>query len=503
MGDTPPAANVLTDRLLRSWLRCRRKAWLDRHGDATKRRWTAHRNLMLDDQQRCFVALMPQKPAHGQAGCEAGAAGVVGLRLKGRGPGGVLLEAHPPLLRRVSGRSRWGDFAYQPVLARQGRRMTREHQLPLALMALLLEQEQQAPVRDALVVGGGGMGRRPARDRVGMSAGLRKQLGDALRKLRLDLDRDDPPPLAADRRKCTLCSWRGLCNAEAAAEGHLSEVSGIGAKRREMLKELGIHGLQDLAAADPDRLAEQMQRFGEQHGDVARTLVAQARCQRDGQPERLQDSPALPELTGAPGVLVYDIESDPDARHDFLHGFWRLPLRSDGSWDVSAARYQPLLVLAEHGEQRCWKRLDRYLRVHDGWPVLHYGETESLALRRMAERQGVPERELTLLRGRLVDVHARVRSHWRLPLNSYGLKAVAAWQGFRWSQEGVDGAHALLWWRQWQGGGQNRRGNTNALGWIFTYNRDDCRATWAVADWLLRQSPQTSPSQRQSGDGGS
>ena len=67
MGDTPPAANVLPDRLLRSWLRCRRKAWLDRHGDATKRRWTAHRNLMLDDQQRCFVALMPQKPAHGQA----------------------------------------------------------------------------------------------------------------------------------------------------------------------------------------------------------------------------------------------------------------------------------------------------------------------------------------------------------------------------------------------------------------------------------------------------
>ena len=35
MGDTPPAANVLTDRLLRSWLRCRRKAWLDRHGDGT------------------------------------------------------------------------------------------------------------------------------------------------------------------------------------------------------------------------------------------------------------------------------------------------------------------------------------------------------------------------------------------------------------------------------------------------------------------------------------
>ena len=497
MGDTPPAANVLTDRLLRSWLRCRRKAWLDRHGDRSQRRWTAHRNLMLDDQQRCFVALLPQKPAHGSAGCAAGAAGVVGLRLKGRGPGGERLEAHPPLLRRVSGRSRWGDFSYQPVLARQGRRMTREHQLPLALMALLLEQVQQAPVRDALVVGGGG--RRPARDRVGLSAGVRKQLGDSLRKLRADLDRSEPPPLAADRRKCTLCSWRGLCNAEAATEGHLSEVSGIGAKRRDMLQELGIHGMGDLAAADPDRLAAQMERFGEQHGEVARSLVAQARCQSDGQPESLQDSPALPELIHAPGVLLYDIESDPDARHDFLHGFWRLPRAADGSWDLHAARYQPLLVLAEHGEPRCWQRLDRYLRCHDGWPVLHYGETESLALRRMAERQGVAEPQLKRLRCRLVDVHARVRSHWRLPLNSYGLKAVAAWQGFRWSQTGVDGARALLWWRQWQGGGPARRGSTHALNWIFTYNRDDCRATWAVADWLARQSN----SSLQTGDGGS
>ena len=156
MGATTPAANVLTDRLLRSWLRCRRRAWLDRHGDPAERRWTAHRNLQLDDQQRCFVALLPERPGHGRAACAAGAAGVVGLRLKGDGPDGERLEAHPPLLRRVKGHSRWGAFAYQPVVARQGRRLTREHQLPLALMAQLLEQEQGAAIPDMLVVGGGG-----------------------------------------------------------------------------------------------------------------------------------------------------------------------------------------------------------------------------------------------------------------------------------------------------------------------------------------------------------
>ena len=485
MGATQPADNVLTDRLLRSWLRCRRRAWLDRHGDPALRQWTAHRNLMLDDQQRCFVALLPQKPGRGEAACAVGADGVVGLRFKGKGPGGEALEAHPPLLRRVSGRSRWGDFAYQPVLARQGRRMTREHQLPLALMALLLEQEQQAPVTEMLVVGGGG--RRLERDRVGLSAGLRKQLADALRKLRLDLQREEPPDLAADRRKCTLCSWRQVCNGVAASDGHLSEVSGIGAKRREMLQELNIRGLADLAAADPEQLATAMERFGEQHGDVARTLVAQARCQRSGQPERLSSRPALPELIAAPGVLLYDIESDPDARHDFLHGFWCLPRGSDGRWDLAAARYQPLLVLAEHGEPRCWQRIARYVSRYDDWPVLHYGETESLALLRMAQRQGISEQQQARLRRRLVDVHARIRQHWRLPLNSYGLKAVASWRGFQWGQSGVDGAHALLWWRHWKGEGPERRGSSHALRWIFQYNRDDCRATWAVADWLRHQ----------------
>ena len=485
MGDTPPADNALTDRLLRSWLRCRRKAWLDRHGDPAERHWTAHRNLLLDDQQRCFVALLPRKPGHGLAACAAGAEAVVGLRLKGQGPSGEPLEAHPPLLRRVKGQSRWGDFAYQPVIARQGRRTTREHQLPLALMAVLLEQEQQGDVPSMLVLGGGG--RRLEQERVHLSSSLRRQLSEALRKLRADLERSVPPPLAADRRKCSLCSWRVACNAVAAEEGHLSEVSGIGAKRREMLLELGIRGLSDLAAADPAQLAERLQRFGEQHGEVAASLVAQARAQRDGRVDRLDAAPALPELGDCPGVLLYDIESDPDARHDFLHGFLVLPRTESGAWDLASVAYHPILALAEHGELRCWLRLQRLLHRYRGWPILHYGETESLALLRMAQRQGASDRERRLLKQRLVDVHARVRRCWRLPLNSYGLKAVAAWRGFQWRQRSVDGARALLWWRQWRGSGPSDRGHAQALRWIFTYNEDDGLATWAVASWLLAE----------------
>lgn len=489
----------LTDRLLRGWLRCRRRAWLDRHGPLEQRQWSAHRALALDDQLRGFQSLLPSRPARGEAAAAAAAPGVVGLRLVGIGPGGLPLQAHPPLLERVSGSSRWGDHAYRPVLARQGRNTTREHRQLLALWGRLLSVHQDADVPHGLVIAGAG--RQLQREQLAIGGGLQRQLDESLLRLQDDLAVSTPPPLTSDRKKCTLCSWRGLCDAEAATEGHLSEVSGIGGRRREMLLDLGIDSLSRLAAADPIDLAEALEVHGPQHGEVAAQLVAQARVQRDGVPVRLPEASgaALPELERAPGVLLYDIESDPDARDDFLHGLLILPRAADGTWPAArpeGGRYQPLLALQEHGEARLWARLRRLLARYPDWPVLHWGETEALGLLRLAERQGVGEAERARLKARLLDVHQRLRRHWLLPVNSYGLKAVAGWLGFRWSLRGVDGARCLLWWRQWrhwchdpEAGPRRpgRRAGVAALQRIFRYNRDDCLATWAVARWLLDQ----------------
>ena len=477
----------LNDRFLRSWLRCRRRAWLDRFADPAERQWIAHRELLLDEQRRSFSTLFPEKPARGVQAAAAGAPALVGVRLRGA-MAAQRLEAHPPLLQRVKGRSCWGDHAYRPVIYRQGRRTTREHRLLLALWGRLLEPLQQAPVPNGLVLSG--TGRALEKETVPLSGSLPRQLDDALEKMAVDLGRADPPPLVADRKKCVLCSWRTACDGVAAAEGHLSEVSGIGAKRRDMLLALGITRLEQLAAAQPEQLAEALLVHGEQHAEVALPLVTQARVQRDGRPLRRDPAPALPELAAVPGVLLYDIESDPDARDDFLHGFVRLARTAEGGWsDPLLAPYQPLLALQEHGEQRLWLRLRRLLAAYPDWPVLHYGETELLTLVRLAQRQGAGEREITRLRARMIDVHQRVRSCWWMPTNSYGLKAIAGWLGFRWRQRGVDGARALLWWRRWRlgGAGSAGRGSRLNLRRIFRYNHDDTLATWAVAQWLLER----------------
>ena len=210
--------------------------------------------------------------------------------------------------------------------------------------------------------------------------------------------------------------------------------------------------------------------------------------QESGRAEALNDEPAdpLPELQQADGVLLYDIESDPDARDDFLHGFVPLRRCSNGRFEpAETARYLPLLALKDHGEARLWQRLKRLLAAHRGWPVLHYGETEVIALRRLAERQGDQPPQ------GLIDLHRRVRQHWRLPVSSYGLKAVASWRGFHWSQPAAEGARCVLWWRQWRA--QQQR---HLLQEIFRYNRDDCLATWAVAQWLSNSAASGSESSR-------
>ena len=454
--------------MLRSWLRCRRKAWLDRHGDPAERLWNPHRALQLADRESRLQELTSQ-PLKRCTGLEALKRGEPAVRLLLLQRDGIY--GRPTLLLRKPGSSQLGSFSYQPALLQPGRHGTREHRLTLALWGWLLE-----PVQGISASQGWLINPRGQRERLNLHGGLNRQMETALTRLQQDLKRRSPPPLTQDRRKCTLCSWRRSCDGVAEAQGELSTVSGIGGKRQELLQELGIADRQALADAPGEWLMEQLESRGVQQPELALELIAQAAVQQSGIAEPLQrDNPEpLPELIRAPGVLLYDIESDPDARDDFLHGFVPLSRRTDGSFEpAETATYRPILALREHGEDRLWLRLQRLLAAHPGWPVLHYGETEAIALKRMAERQnGAPPQGL-------IDLHQRVRQHWRLPVDSYGLKAVASWRGFRWSQSTAEGARCVLWWRQWRA-----RHKRHQLDQIFRYNRDDCLATWAVAQWL-------------------
>jgi uncharacterized protein len=189
----------------------------------------------------------------------------------------------------------------------------------------------------------------------------------------------------------------------------------------------------------------------------------------------------------AQGLFIYDIESDPDIKHDFLHGFIRLPNNINDEIDLKKIKYSPLLNIKKNTESFLWERIKRKLNYNKDFPILHYGETEPISLLKLGERQGADPDEIDTLKKRFIDIHLLVREYWCLPVRNYGLKSIAEWIGFEWKHSNIDGARALLWWRQWIKSRKLNRMYSRNLNSIFEYNRDDCLATLMIAKWLTDQ----------------
>ena len=104
----------------------------------------------------------------------------------------------------------------------------------------------------------------------------------------------------------------------------------------------------------------------------------------------------------------------------------------------------------------------------------------------LAKNQNEPEQELSLIKQNFIDVHARLKQGWILPLKNYSLKTVAKWLNFKWSKKEVDGATALLWWRQIESLKSNKK-KEHQLKKILNYNKNDCIATWKIAEGIINQ----------------
>ncbi|WP_269624237.1 TM0106 family RecB-like putative nuclease [Prochlorococcus marinus] len=475
----------INDHLLRSWIRCRRKAWLEIYGDKQKKLWTAHSTLQLNHQIDCFHNLSQKSYGIGIQACEEGKNIAYGLRLKYPLLKNIIIKGNLPILRKSLGESIWGNFSYQPVLARQGKKVTREHKLILAMNGLLITNLQKYQVQKGLILHKENEVVKV--EKIRLTDNMNKELIDSLLTLEKDIQSKVPPPITSNRKKCTICSWKRNCDAEAIKEGHLSEISGIGAKREILLNKIGINNIEELAKVNHYTLKTKLEAFGTQHGDISKQIILQSQSQSTNKAIKLNPKISLNNLKKARGLLIYDIESDPDIKHDFLHGFIRLPKNIKNEISLEKTKYSPLLNLEKDTESYLWKRIKRKLDHHKDLPILHYGETEPISLLKLGLRQGASSLEIDELRKRFIDIHLLIREYWCLPVRNYGLKSISEFIGFEWEQSNSDGARALLWWRQWKKSRKSNNIYSKNLNSIFKYNRDDCIATLMIAKWLIDQ----------------
>ncbi len=461
---------------LKSFTRCKRKAWLDFKGKKSCEVWSPHKAIDKINQFQIFSKLCNSEIYTGLKACENGYQGVVGLKIKGNLFQNINAEIRPQLLVKTKGKSKWGQYKYLPAVYKLGHKTTKEHLFDLAFSSMLLESFQESKIEKGLVISS--FAEKVNVEEIYLNKKLRKKVLNVLLSLNECLD-GLMPEITQDRKKCTICSWQKFCDKEAKENGYLTDIDGIGSKTASLLITSGISDTQTLASYSEKKLGEKLSKFNDQKYEKASLFVKQAQAYISGEPYRISnknDSNDLLEKTYL-GFYIFDIESNPDNKHDFLYGFLKINNLFTKKEDLI---YKPIFNLKNNkGESS--RKIIEVLFSQNKWPVLHYGETEKIAIINIAKNLNFSFEEIDQLASRFIDLHTLIRKSWILPLKNYGLKTVSTWLGFEWMQKNVSGSKALYWWIQYQ-----ITENEVFLKKIIQYNKDDCLATLQIAEYLIK-----------------
>ena len=283
---------------------------------------------------------------------------------------------------------------------------------------------------------------------------------------------------------CRVCSWYPMCADRRRADDHLSLVAGMSRAATSRLVAAQLPTLQALAEAPLDLPVPELST-----GTYQR-LHEQARMQLDGRRSGQLRYELLPPTDPTKGLgalpppstldIFFDIESDPWAFEGGIEYLLGWVEEVDGQ-DVFQAIWAHDREQEKAGFERfvdlVIDRLDRDPDMH----VYHYAAYEPTALKRLMSRYGTREDEVDrLLRGNvLVDLYQVVRQSLRASVESYSIKQIE--KLYMPAREGpvTSAGFSVVEYERWL-----KSQDQSILDAIASYNRDDCRSTWLLRQWL-------------------
>ncbi|ARV62547.1 recombinase B [Nostocales cyanobacterium HT-58-2] len=505
---------LINAELLLQYQRCKRRPFLDIHGDRSRR--DAANDLLLKLYQDKITHQMSileqftyQRPEYQHGDWKAGAAGTLELMHQGAESihQGVLLASYsekhkllsrPDILIKHKGQSRFGDWMYVPMSIELGKRPKQEYQVVAAFHTYVLAVVQQVELETAWLMLRG----REA----GYSVDIRKwlpQMQDFLEECIQTLERQEAPEVFISRQRCSLCHWYSHCYGVAQSQKHLSLVPGVTPVRYTQLQALEITTVESLAKTRFHEL-ENLPGFDR---TVARKLILQAQSVLDNRPvilpykppkhESILDSsavetflypdtaanthtnatqPALQRddiLLTAPVEIFFDIEAQPDLNLNYLLGVLVVDRQSN------TEQFYSFLAEKQEEEQLIWQQFLDLVWQYPDAPIYHFCVYEFDTVKRLAKLYHTPYTSVLPILDRFVDVYETLTQNVALPVESYALKTIARWLGFEWRDADASGAKCIYWYDQWL-----KTGDRSLLEIIQRYNEDDCRATRSVKDWL-------------------
>ena len=466
----------MNNTFLKSYLKCRRKAWLDYNGNHAHKIWSPYKAIEQITQYRNFFKFTNGELFKGIDGCKKGYMGVFGITLEETLDRDEYFKVKPALLVRTKGVTIWGEYKYIPAISKLGHKTTKEHLYDLSICSIFLEKYQKTLINEGLVISN--FQDKIRTERISLSNGLKNKAIRSFIELNKSLT-EKIPPITQNRKKCSICEWQGICDQEAKINGDLTDIDGIGSKTALLLKKKGIENFKTLASSKKIDLIKKLPELHEENEYRISRYIKQSKAYISGKPIKNSNKKSAENFAHKvnSGFFVCDIESNPDDHHDFLYGFLTI---ENISQKLRNIKYESILNLEKKDNKNYIESLFNKINSYEDYPLLHYGETEKIAFIKLAKKINLTNDEINKLKSRFIDLHLIVRELWILPIKNYSLKTVANWTGFNWTQSNVSGSKALFWWLQYK--------NTSEISFlkkIIQYNKDDCLATFFITRWLL------------------
>ena len=503
---------ILTDELLLNYKRCRRRTYLDVHGNfqerdpekefllklrresqthiknvllaravAYQRPSVSRRNWLLNAQQTQLMMGEGVDCIYGgmlalnftewqlstklsNSGLETQEGLLPNHNLTEAALEAVTFLASPTLLIKIAGKSNFGDWLYLPVNIKLGRRSKPEYKLIAAFHAQILAAIQGSiPLQSQLIL------RQHDSYCVNLEYWLPKMQTTVADCIAMLAELDEPEVFIS-RQRCSLCHWYSHCYNIAKSQQHLSLIPGVTPKRYEYLSSQGIETVEYLAKINSSLVNEVITE------DIVTQLQQQAHSILNNQAIFKSDNKlaSKPEIPTQQIELYFDIEAEPEINLDYLLGI--LLVDRHNNTEV----FYPLLAEKPEDEGIIWQQFLNLVTVHGDAPIFHFSEYEVDAIKRLAKLYGTPKTEIKALLSRFVDLHQIVTESIVLPVESYSLKSLANWIGFEWREQGASGDQCVCWYDRWL-----QTSDRASLDSILSYNEDDCRATHYLKNWLV------------------
>ena len=524
---------LINAELLLQYQRCKRRPFLDIYQDRSQR--DAVSDLLQKLQQdknfrkrKVLAKWIFQQPDYPQKDTQAGKAATVELMRQGvvsihqgvlrinYGDKHVLLSC-PDLLIKQPGYSNFGDWVYIPASIELGKRPKQEYQILAAFHAHVLGQIQGSLPPTALLLLRG----KDTAYQVDLTKWM-PLMYEKLAECIQAMESQTAPELFISRQKCSLCHWYANCYANAKSQKHLSLLPGVTPIRYTQLKTLGITNPETLASINPEvledlpgfdrviaaKLVLQAQSFVENRPFVLPQLALRNKANtvnsqlpkvnissnkaqinpynsyQASSPKKIIPKPSLLSrksqifaediVRSAPIELYFDIEAQPDLNLNYLLGILVV------NKQTKTEQFYSFLAERPKDEKLIWRQFLDLMWQYPEAPIYHFCVYEFDTVKSLAKLYRTPQSVVKPILNRFVDIYEQLTQSVTLPVESYALKAIAKWLGFKWRNSEASGAKCIYWYDQWL-----KTGDRNLLEVIQSYNEDDCRATHSVKDWLV------------------